>query len=455
MATRAEIEALTGRADKLMADAEVLLLKDGASPEEQKEASRLMQEAKGIQLRAEQLDEIRAAGVSRKQFQSRIEEDQARMQAQAGNEEGPDEQKNVVPGSTPAGEGPGEFKSWEEFLYQVWTYGRGGEPDERLVIFRDEASPGEEKQMSGQQGSTGGFLIPSEFYPSLMSVEPEDSIVRPRATIIRIRRRQVSIPILDQTGTAADLPHWFGGMIFYWKGEGDEKVASEPAFRQMQLTAHKLIGLTHASDEMIDDSAIALGDFLNGPLGFRGGALWMEDYAFMNGTGANQPRGVINAPCTIGAPRAAAGTIGIGDIVGMVQRFLPSGRGVWVISQSAMAQIMQLAGPAANPSYFWQPSARDGVPGYLFGYPVIWSEKVPALGTRGDIGLYDFRYYLLGDRQRTTVDSTNKVRWIYDETSWRMVHRVDGRPWLSTWLTFQDGQTEVSPFVVLGAQSTS
>ena len=48
------------------------------------------------------------------------------------------------------------------------------------------------------------------------------------------------------------------------------------------------------------------------------------------------------------------------------------------------------------------------------------------LGTTGDVLLADFSFYLIGDRQSTTVESTKFEAWQYDKTSWRAVHRVDG-----------------------------
>jgi len=243
-------------------------------------------------------------------------------------------------------------------------------------------------------------------------------------------------------------------MAFYWGEEATEKTETDPSFRRIDLVAHKLYGYTRAGDELLDDSAISLEAFLNGPLGFVGGVQWMEDYTFIQGTGAGQPLGVINAGATITVNRAAANAIGYADLANMMENFLPSGRGVWVITQSAMADLIQLSGPTGNASYVWQPNAREGVPGYLLGMPVIWSEKCPRIGTAGDVILADWLYYLIGDRQATTVESTKFDRWRWDETSWRVVHRVDGQPWLSAPLTYQDGTTQVSPFVILGDPST-
>jgi HK97 family phage major capsid protein len=346
-----------------------------------------------------------------------------------------------------------KFTHYGEFLEAANIAARTNVVDPRLVAFKDEEPRGRKTTMVEGTGAFGGFLVPAEFRAELMSEAAENSIVRSRATIIPMRRRQIDIPVLDQTSTTACEPHWFGGMQFHWTEEGGHKEQSDPKFRQISLVAHKLIGYTRASDELLDDSAISLEAFLGGPLGMAGGISWMEDFAFLTGSGAGQPQGVIGAGATIIVP-AAGLTVTFPDLADMMQAFLPTGRGVWVISQSLMSDLIQLNGPAGNPSYIWQANARDGIPGSILGFPVIWTEKLPVAGVQGSILLADFRYYLVGDRQATTVESTKFDRWQHDETSWRAVHRVDGQPWLSQPLTLQDGTTQVSPFVILGAGST-
>ncbi len=368
--------------------------------------------------------------------------------------------------NTPNGQNgahPDGYKRWGEFLYEVWEAGNPNikkAPPPRLANawFKDEApTPSEEKAMSGDVGEAGGFLIPTEFDAQLRSVIGESSLVRSRATVVPMRRREIRMPVLDQTSTTAGQPHWFGGLHFYWEEEAGLKTESDPKFRQAALIARKLIGYTISSDELLDDSAISLEAFLSGPLGFAGGVAWVEDYCFLRGTGAGQPLGIVLAPATLVRTRALAGHIGFNDITDMLQHFLPSGRGVWLVSQSAMAEICRMTAPvgSASPQLVWVPNARDGIPGSIFGYPVLWTEKLPTLGVKGDIVLADLSYYLIGDRQATTVESTKFDRWRYDQTSWRVVHRVDGRPWLNAPLTLQDGTEQVSPFVELDSNAVS
>ena len=422
-------------AKHLIEQAKAILTSQDAGAEEKAKVPEMIKRAKELQAEALQLKEIQSLGLE-KMLQEVKEEKEAN--------EATRERK---------------FKSWGEFLKACWLAnhkdGSIRRLDSRLQWFAEsEPKSIESKDMVESVGASGGFLVPTEFDAQLRAVMGEQSIVRPRATIIRIARRQVNIPVLDQTGTTAGVPHWFGGLTFYWAEEGAEKTASDAEFREVSLVAHKLIGYTRASDELLADAAISLSDFLSGPLGFAGGVAWMEDYAFLQGTGAGQPLGVINAGATITVARQSAATpVQYQDLVNMLEAFLPTGRGVWIISQSAMSNLLTMSGPTGNPSYLWG-NATEGRPNTLLGFPVVWTEKTPTVGTAGDVILAGFTYYLIGDRQATTIESTQYDYWRYDKTSWRVVHRVDGQPWLSAPLTLQDGSTQVSPFVILGAKST-
>lgn len=439
---------MLAKANQLFDECKAIVAKgDDATPDEKEHLQERIDDAMAMKTKALQLKALDEESAALQQELKKLRPDVP--------PETKDQPTDPANKGTP-GEGPGEFKDWGEYLHAIWMHKAHGRVDERLLWHKEDPEPEghESKQMAGNVGASGGFLIPTQFIPELQSVMGEEAIVRNYATIIRMGSRQVALPVLDQTGTTAGEPHWFGGLKFYWTEEGGEKEDSEPKFRKVNLVAKKLTGLTYASDELIADMAISLGDFLSGPLGFAGGIAWMEDYSFLRGVGGGQPRGVINAGCTLVPARAAAGAIGYVDCINMLSQFLPSGRGRWVISQSAMAQLIQMNGPAGNPSYVWQPNAREGVPGYLFGFPVHWCEKLPALGTQGDILLADFRYYVIGDREATTIEASQYPRWIYDETTWRAVHRVDGQPWLSAPLMYQDGTTQVSPFVVLGGPTS-
>jgi HK97 family phage major capsid protein len=441
-----EIKELLARASIMFEEVKAVYANDQATAEDQQNAEKKMADAKALQVRAAKLSEILGA----------VDDIAPHI-------------KDTLP---PDPNTPMKWNELREFWSAIALAGNvkyRGPLDPRLFNWKgDEGeAPTEVKHtgkteweqkvtMQGGVGAYGGFLIPTEFLAQLQAVTPADNPWRARATVIPMRRRQINIPVLDQTTTTAGIAHWFGGIQAYWTEEGGTKSQADAKFRQIELVAHKLICYTRTTDELLDDSAIGLDAFLRGPLGFAGAIRWYEEYAFLRGTGAGQPLGVINAGATIAVTPTTSPPIPANiytDLVSMVESFLPGANGVWFINQRHMSDLWLMNGPAGNASYVWG-NAQAGMPPNLLGYPFIFTEKLPPPGTAGSILLADPRYYLIGDRQATTIDSTNIERFRYDETSWRAVHRVDGQPWLSTPLTLEDGVTTVSPFVVLGAKST-
>jgi len=431
------VKDILGKSRTLFDEARGLLTNPEATAEDMEKVNRLMAEGKALQAKAAKLTEISDA---MKSFDVAVEEQKAVQER---------EQKAAVQS--------GEFKTLGEMLQAIKVWAVVGQKDSRLHWYSDADGKvvKEVKDLVENVGASGGFLVPTEFIATLYAVMAEMNFVRPRATIIPMRRRQINIPVLNQTSTTSGVPHWFGGMTFYWAEEASAKTESDMSFRKISLVAHKMIGYTRASDELVEDSAISLDALLSGPLGMAGGAAWHEEYAFLQGTGAGQPLGVINAGATITVNRAAGNAVGYADLVNMYESLYPghsANTTLWSFNQACVSNLMTVQDPAGN--YVWQPNARECLPQTVFGLPVLFTEKQPRVGTAGDALLADWRYYLIGDRRAVTVESTKFDRWAYDETSWRMVHRVDGQPWLSAPLTLQDGTTQVSPFVILGDKST-
>jgi len=437
-----QINELKGQADKLYTNATALYVKEGVTAEEVETADNMRVEADEIKARLDKLIMIKAASEGLMNIVDVQNEERAPENNKGAQRDGPAPQ----------------FKSMADFYTAVFYSTFRGRHHRALEPFYDGEEPSssaktkesgwsETKDLIESVGASGGFLVPTEQRNELLQWTPELTAIRERATIIPMRRRAVQIPALDQTGTTAGQPHWWGGVLAKWTEEAQVKDESEPTFRQINLVAHKLVCYTECSDELLTDSAISLEGFLGAA--FNGVISWYQNHAFVNGTGAGQPQGIISAGATITVARAAAGAIALADVVSMVENFQGINP-VWLASRQALSNLMLLNGPALNPSYVFMPSARDAMPHTLFGYPLIFSEMCPALGTAGDLILADWSKYLIGDREQVTVDSSKHYRFKNDLTAWRAVSRVDGQPWLSAPLTYSDGATQVSPFVILG-----
>jgi HK97 family phage major capsid protein len=93
------------------------------------------------------------------------------------------------------------------------------------------------------------------------------------------------------------------------------------------------------------------------------------------------------------------------------------------------------------------------MPMSLLGRPLVVTEKVSALGTQGDLSFVDFGFYLIGDRQAMSATSSEHYKFNQDVTAFRIIERVDGRPWVQSAITPANGSTNtLSPFVQLQAR---
>ena len=346
----------------------------------------------------------------------------------------------------------GKWSHLGEF-YKAVSATRRGFYDPRLVwITSDGDKVKSQKDMAEGAMASGGALVPAEYLAELFKYDGQGIIVRPRARVIPMSGRSISMPAIDHSVHAvAGKSNFYGGVIAYWIEEAGAKEIEDITFDKIELVVHKLVGYGRVSDELWSDSNPAIAAVIST---IFGDALeWKEDYSYLSGNGVGQPLGVIGAPGTFTQIRANGNQFQFVDAINMMEHFLPIRGGVWVMSQSVLPQLYAMVDPNGN--YIWLPTygvgASAAAPGTLLGYPVIFTEKTPTLGTTGDVLLCDFSQYLIGDRQAITFDSSIHERFRYDQTTFRMVMRVDGQEWCKAPVPLADGATQVSPFVELDA----
>jgi HK97 family phage major capsid protein len=101
----------------------------------------------------------------------------------------------------------------------------------------------------------------------------------------------------------------------------------------------------------------------------------------------------------------------------------------------------------------WQQNVYDPIKSQIFGRPVIFTEKMSAQGTVGDIGCFDLSKYIIGQRQGLTIDLSNQVYWTTGHIAFRFTERVDGQPMVASAITPYKGSATLSPFVNLAETS--
>src|SRR4030042_2014914 len=149
------------------------------------------------------------------------------------------------------------------------------------------------------------------------------------------------------------------------------------------------------------------------------------------------------------------------NIIKMYSRRFASmtGNYVWYYNQNIEPQLFtmsQAVGTGGIPVYMPPGGLSDAPYGRLMGLPAIAIEQASTLGTQGDIILANLQNgYILAEKGGIQSDMSIHVRFIYDESVFRFVLRVDGQPVRASVLTPYKGGASYtqSHFIALETRS--
>lgn len=330
--------------------------------------------------------------------------------------------------------------------------------------------PIQKAAMSVLSGGTGGYLLPMDFSDALLEVISEHCFIYPRANVIPMFSAELQAPRFDveTAPTANGVSPLFGGVQFRW-GVERNPTQTEPTFRMNNYYAWDLMGDAVVSNQWLQDAgAIQSTEQSPRPEAsqqlkaehylirmFGQAAAWSAEWAFLRGAGTalQMPLGVVNSPARYLVARAGAGAIAIADVANMAARLLPRSwnTSVWACHPLAIAQLLQISSYqiSHNPELPHDGRARPA--GYLANLPLFVTDKLPPLGQRGDLVLFDPALYTVAQRMEVVVDVSPDVLFQTNQTVYRIWMRIDGKPALSGTVTLPDTSTVVSPYVVLEA----
>jgi HK97 family phage major capsid protein len=349
----------------------------------------------------------------------------------------------------------GKFEDLGEFVQTIWhkrTEGAVRLPDNRELNEKLEILNTYQEKVP----SDGGFLVPEEFRTEIMTQALESAIVRPRAMVIPMGTNTLSFPTVDATSNVSTV---FGGIVVYRTEEGAEFVESQAKFARIKLEVTKQTALAYVTNETIKDTGGALMAWLGQNL--PAAMSWFEDLDYINGTGAGEPLGALNAAnpaLTVVTKRGtqASTTILWENAIDMYSRMLPQsiGTAVWLASPDTFVELATMAlNVGTGGSAVWLTDAHGAPVLTLLGRPVLMTEKTPGvLGAQSDLSLVDFSKYMIGDRESLSIETSAHVKFTSDQTTIRAIQRNDGRPAVLSAITPQNGGPTLSPFVTLGAR---
>jgi len=317
----------------------------------------------------------------------------------------------------------------EEYIEKIW----------KPLMKRQNVDKTEAREIIQKTTSTvsiegdadqGGYTVPEEFSNEVIRYAEENSVVWPRARIEAMSTDAKTIIKLDQTATGSIDD--FAEVDWTWTDEAGSKTQKKPKWKRIRLVAHKYAALWYASEELLADSAINIANFVVDL--FRRAYVWKTDNVFINGTGNAQPVGVLYDSGVITRNRNAANAFQFVDAINMDGdlRSVFDNNAIWVMRKTVRNSIRNQTdtnGSLVLKEYYSGPqSAEKPAQNFLLGYPVVTTEKTPALGTAGDVILGNWSYYTIGLRQGFSSRISYDFKFDEDLVTWRFVGRLDGLP---------------------------
>jgi HK97 family phage major capsid protein len=271
-------------------------------------------------------------------------------------------------------------------------------------------------------GEAGGYLVPPNFIDSVMSLAAEGAIVRPRAMKVPL---PCDVPALNQYGSttpSGGVSNYFGGMQWSW-GDADETISETSGdFYNIHMEIIELKGVTSIANSMLR-SVRGLDTYFTRMIGE--GVGYMEDYAYMRGSGVGEPLGVYNSDALLSYTLAGSEELTMEDVEGMVGNLVNGGNAnaVWVCNQ-------HLRGELAGIVTYVQGIEQSLVTGTLAGLPIIFSDKLPATLNAGGLLLADFSKYLVGPMNAVEILFDPNAYFTKNKAGLRIVCYTNGTPWM-------------------------
>lgn len=354
----------------------------------------------------------------------------------------------------------GGFQDEGEFVEAIIKAGMGKGIDDRLTEM-NKAPSGQHTQDDAE----GGYLIPETMENRIWQHVADDYEVDFFGKAMDKRKTSgntLKFNAQEESSRKDGYRHF--GAVAYWTDEADEFTASKLTWEKRRLELHKLTALYYATDEEIEDAAVALGSNFN--TAARRSIMWKTNQAVWAGNGIAKPLGITNAnnkALIVIAKEGsqAAATVLHANLSKMYHRMTPSmrARAVWFMHPNVIEKLefIYFNDDATNKRPVYIPAGGlSGSPfGSLYGRPVVPLEFCQDLGTQGDIVFTDATQITTLTKQRNRIKSASSihVRFLYEETAFRFSWRLDSQPMFQKQVEDLNGTTKRSPYITLATRA--
>jgi HK97 family phage major capsid protein len=194
-------------------------------------------------------------------------------------------------------------------------------------------------------------------------------------------------------------------------------------------------GIQRLSIELLQDAAIDIESLVAKALATRIGRLLSK--VFTNGTGTNEPTGLLNAGSSVPTVNtAAAGAVGLDDLIGLYSQLDPVHQAdpscKWMMSPTVWGALLKLK-DGANRPYFFAPQNGSDVTGpasgYILGKEVILNPHMEATIATGKAAVVvgAFAEFAIRQAGQLQLRKSTDAFWTTREVGYNSLMRVDSK----------------------------
>ena len=286
----------------------------------------------------------------------------------------------------------------------------------------------EYRALQADADTAGGYLVmPLQLVDKLISGLNNSVFIRNLATIFPCPKAEsLGAPVLDN-----DLgdPTWTAEIA---TGTEDSTIS----FGKRELTPHPIARLLKVSNKLIRASFLDAEAIVAQRFVYKFGIV--QENAYLNGTGANQPMGVFTA-ATAGFGITTSRDVSTGNITtgitsdGLIECLYSlkaqyRKNAQWIFHREAIKKIRKLKDGEGN--YLWQPGFAQNKPDTILGCPYNESEYAPNTWTTGQyVGIIgDFSFYWIAEALSMGIQRLVELYAANNQVGFIGRQELDGMP---------------------------
>lgn len=270
---------------------------------------------------------------------------------------------------------------------------------------------------TGGGGTSGGNLVPTDFYDQLIAHLIEVSgILQTGPTVLNTAGGEnLQIPKTTQHSVAASA------------AQAGPLPSADPAFGLVTLSAYKYGILLQVARELLDDSGVDLIGYLAMQSGRALGNKFGSD--LVTGVGSGQPTGLL-AGSTAGVTGVATTGASYANLVNLeysvIAPYRQSRSCYWLAKDATIGSFRLIVDSQGRP--IWEPSMVLGSPDLLLGKPLVADPYMPGLGATGSkvVCFGDFSQFFVRIVGPVRFERSDDYLFGSDLVAFRALIRGDG-----------------------------